>query len=751
MRTIFSTLAATIVVATATSMVALTKFKLTLWEQVYFNIGILMLFILPAFYLLAYRPLKRYINERSRMEADLNIIATAFETHEGILIADANNLTLRVNHAFSKTTGYSSEEVIGKTPSIFSAGLHDEAFYQDMWAQIKLHGTWQGEILDQYKNGEIHPLLVTITGVKDSNNQISHYVIVHTNVSAIGKVKNDLARAGMHDPLTGLPNRLQFSDCLHAALAQDNTAHMLAVVMIDLDFFKPINDTYGHAVGDKVLMEVASQLKLATRETDVIARLGGDEFVILLNELTSIEACEETLERLRVALCNPYLLDDLNLNLSASIGATLYPADNTDADGLLRHADEAMYMAKHGGKNRCVLFDASAAAHRNSLQQRLANIRVALENNEFAMQYQPQVDMKTGQIIGMEALIRWHSPTHGLVMPTEFMPLVENSELAIPIGCFVLKTAVKQLSQWRKMGFNWRIGINVSPRHLEHPQFTDFLELTLMDYPDVPPSMIELEIVESSALEDVDRVIGIMQEIRALGVQFALDDFGTGHASLTYLRRLPVRTLKIDRSFVRDMLDDPSDLIMIEGITSLASTFEHVVLAEGVENLNLGALLVQIGCHHAQGHAIARAMPARDVESWAKTWRADPSWQQAARREWRREDLPLLYAAMSHRIWVNNMQALIEGRSSVIPQLDERLSRFGLWQYGLGSKRYGSMPEFTSIIPLHSEVHRIGRNIVKYLTEHHVEGAKLEMQKLFGLRDQLIKKMDALAERVTTE
>ncbi len=707
--------------------------------------------IAPILYFFTYKPLKQTLANQLATQTDLQIAAAAFESNDGIIVTDANTVILRVNQAFTKTTGYSSEDVLGKPAAILKSGLHDDAFYHTMWNTIHEQGAWQGEVLDKRKNGEIYPKHLSITAVKNAQNQITHYVGMHADISDIRKVKNDLARAGLHDPLTGLPNRLLFSEQLRLALSQESEYKMLAVVMIDLDHFKPINDTYGHAMGDKVLIEVANQLKLATRESDVIARLGGDEFVILLNDITDVDACLQTLERLRLALANPYILNDLKLNLSASIGATLFPDDNADADGLIRHADEAMYIAKHGGKNRCVLFDASAAALRSNLQQKLASIRNGLENNEFTLQYQPQVDMKNGQIIGMEALIRWQSPEYGLLMPNEFMPLVESSELAIPVGCFVIKTAIKQLSLWRKLGFNWRVAINVSPRHLEHPNFMDSLELALMDYPDVPPNMIELEIVESSALEDIDRAVKIMQEIRALGVQFALDDFGTGHASMTYLRRLPVHTLKIDRSFVSDMLDDPSDLIMIEGITSLATTFEHTVLAEGVENLNLGALLVQIGCHQAQGHAIARAMPAREVESWAKTWRSDASWQQAARREWRREDLPLLYASMSHRIWVNNMQALIDGRSSAVPQLDERLSRFGMWQHGLGYKRYGKLPEFASLMPLHSESHKVGRNIVKYLTEHHVEGAKLEMQKLFGLRDQLIQKMDVLAERVTTQ
>lgn len=749
---ILAILIASIFIAEVLVMLLLTKLPpLSRLNAALLDATVLIIIILPALYFFVVRPIQRAIKQQQAIDGELRIAAIAFETQESILITDANHKILRVNKGFVESTGYTSEEVIGQTPTILKSGLHDETFYTTMWDHIRQHDHWQGEILDKRKNGEIFPKHLTITAVRNDKHEVTHYVGMHADISDVRKVKSDLLRAGLHDPLTGLPNRLLFSERLNYALKQDSLNHILAVVMIDLDHFKPINDTHGHEIGDKVLIEVANQIKMVTRESDVIARLGGDEFVILLNEISSIEACEQTLERLRQALATAQVIDGLKLNLSASIGATLYPDDNSDADGLLRHADEAMYIAKHGGKNRCVIFDASAAAQRSSLQQKLNQIRDAIEKQELTLYYQPQVDMKAGEVIGMEALIRWQSPAQGQILPGEFMPLVENSEISVPIGRFVLRTAIKQLSVWRKMGFNWRISINISPRHLEHPEFIDHLELILVDYPDVPPDMVELEIVESSALEDIEQVVSVMQAVRKLGVHFALDDFGTGHASLTYLRRLPVRTLKIDRSFVRDMLDDPSDLIMIEGISSLAQTFDHVVLAEGVENLNLGALLIQIGCHQAQGYAIARAMPAIEVASWAQAWRPDIIWQQAARRDWRREDLPLLYAAMSHRIWVNNMQTLIEGRNSAIPQLNEHLCRFGQWQYGLGFKRYGTLPEYAGIVPLHSEVHKTGRSIVKYLTEHHVEGARLEMQKLFGLRDQLISKMEALADRVTTE
>jgi EAL domain-containing protein (putative c-di-GMP-specific phosphodiesterase class I) len=409
-----------------------------------------------------------------------------------------------------------------------------------------------------------------------------------------------------------------------------------------------------------------------------------------------------------------------------------------------------MYLAKHGGKNQYVIYDTTAAAKRRSLQQRLTLISTALDNKEFFLYFQPQVNMVQGSIIGMEALIRWQSPEHGVVLPSEFMPLVENSELATSVGCFVLRNAVAQIAEWHELGFNWRMCINISPRHLEHPNFIDDLKTVLNSYPNVAPDMIELEIVESAALEDIEKVIRIMKTVREIGVHFALDDFGTGHASLTYLRRLPVRTLKIDRSFVRDMLVAPSDLIMVEGISSLAHTFDHEVLAEGVDNLQLGALLVQIGCSLAQGFAISHPMPANMVVSWAQRWQPTIAWQQVGQRRWRRDDLPLLYAEQSHRTWVSQMQKLVDGETTNAPELDHQLCRFSRWQFGIGSERYGTYPEFADVIPLHEEVHKTGHRIIRHIEENMHQEASNEMHKLYELRDRLIAKMDLLAQKVTT-
>lgn len=720
------------------------------WKVALLDASLLLTITFPVLYFSVFWPLARYIEQYKNAETELRVAAAAFESHESMMITDAKNIILRVNQAFIQNTGYSSEEVIGKSPDIIKSSLHDANFYAGITNHLAKQGAWQGEMWAKRKNGEIYPIQLTITAVRGKNNQITHYVNTHSDLTDLRKAKGDVTRAGLLDPLTGLPNRLLFSERIHAELAENVPYRILAVVMIDLDNFKHINDTYGHETGDMVLIEVAKQLKKATRDTDVVARLGGDEFVILLTELTGEEACNQTLERLRVSLSNPYLIEGLKLHLSASIGATLYPSDKTDADGLLRHADEAMYLAKHGGKNRYNIYDITAAAKRSSLQQKLERIQAALDNQELCLYYQPQVNMHEGTIVGLEALIRWKSAEQEtMTLPSEFMPLVENSELAIPIGCFVLQTAIAQLAEWHKLGLNWRIGINISPRHLEHPNFIHDIQDALKKHPEVNPEFIELEIVESAALEDIEKVIGIMQKIRAIGVHFALDDFGTGHASLTYLRSLPVRTLKIDQSFVRDMLEDSSDLIMVEGITSLAHTFDHEVLAEGVDNLKLGALLIQIGCRLAQGFAIAHPMPAIEVANWAKNWQPYLFWQQIGQRRWRRDDLPLLYAALAERIWVSQIQKMVDGDQSTTPELDPKRSQFGRWYYGLGTERYGVHPEFIAISPIHEEMHLRGQSIVKLVETNQLTEAQNEMHELYDLRDKLIAKMDVLSQRIT--
>lgn len=655
-----------------------------------------------------------------------------------------------VNKAFCEDTGYSFEEAIGLMPNFVKSELHDQAFYDAMWESIHQNGYWHGDVLNKHKNGDITTQHLSISVVRDLGSDAVFYVGIYNAQGHHNSLDEQVAYAAFHDPLTGLPNRLRLSQKLHSAISEADSQNQLAIILLDLDGFKPVNDNYGHAAGDRVLIEVARRLTEAVRGADMVARLGGDEFVVLLTEIEDEQACRITLERLLKDLCKIYEIGGLKLRLGASLGASLYPRDGSDADTLLRYADAAMYQAKHQGKNRFVIHDPVEAARRQDVQARIQRLYHALTYKELLLHYQPQVDLHTGNIIGVEALIRWQPQDEAMITPDKFMPLVETSDLAMDIGQFVLEQAIKQIALWQRQGRNWRMGINISPRHLEHPRFIEDLAKTLAQYPDLPSDVIELEIIESAALEDIDKVVEMMKNSsNALGIRWALDDFGTGHASLTYLRRLPTQTLKIDRSFVRDLTWDVGDLIMVEGMSSLAHSFRREALAEGMESMSAGRLLVQIGCRYAQGFAIAKPMPAKELEQWVEQWRPDPAWRHLSQRKWSRDDMPILYATLDHQRWVETMQALVEGKSQVIPELNPCLCRFGRWQQTLGQQRYHDLEEYTALVPIHNAVHDTGRKIINLLEAGDSENAQAELRKLYQLRDKLLRQMDHLASRVT--
>jgi EAL domain-containing protein (putative c-di-GMP-specific phosphodiesterase class I) len=381
-------------------------------------------------------------------------------------------------------------------------------------------------------------------------------------------------------------------------------------------------------VGDELLIALSVRMKAALREGDSLARIGGDEFVAVLTDLTTVEDCEPVLERLLLAASETIAIDDMVLNVSTSIGVTFYPQDNVSADQLMRHADQAMYVAKDSGKNRYHLFDRIQDDAVKVQQERLKDIRSALDNQQFVLHYQPKVNMRTGTVTGTEALIRWQHPERGLLNPLEFLPVIENSHMMIEVGEWVIDTALRQISLWQAMGLKLptSISVNIAAVQLQQPDFTQRLTTLLAAHPDVEPCHLELEILETSALEDVHHVSKTMNACMALGVKFALDDFGTGYSSLTYLRRLPAGLIKIDQSFVRDMLDDDDDLAIVEGVVALAKSFNRDVIAEGVETIEHGTTLLQLGCELAQGYGIARPMPASDIPAWINEWKPDVSW-----------------------------------------------------------------------------------------------------------------------------
>jgi diguanylate cyclase (GGDEF)-like protein/PAS domain S-box-containing protein len=449
----------------------------------------------------------------------------------------------------------------------------------------------------------------------------------HQDISNRKQAEEKLERIAHYDMLTNLPNRSLLADRLTQAMVQCNRHDKsLAVVFLDLDGFKNINDSYGHLMGDELLIALSQRMKEALREGDSLARIGGDEFVAVLADLANTEDCIPVLERLLMAASEPITLGDLLLNVSASIGVTLYPQDSVDTDLLMRHADQAMYSAKALGKNRYHFFDTAQYDAVKVQRESLEAIRNALDNNQFVLHYQPKVNMKTGKVTGVEALIRWQHPEQGLLSPIEFLPIIENNPMSIELGEWVIDTALTQISQWKKMALNLNTSVNIAAVQLQQTDFTMKLTELLARHPDVEPHYLELEVLETSALDDVQHASETINACMALGVSFALDDFGTGYSSLTYLRRLPTSLIKIDQSFVRDMLDDPDDLAIVVGVIALAKSFKLDVIAEGVETVEHGTRLLALGCELAQGYGIAKPMPASEIPAWVHDWKPDVSW-----------------------------------------------------------------------------------------------------------------------------
>jgi diguanylate cyclase (GGDEF)-like protein/PAS domain S-box-containing protein len=571
------------------------------------------------------------VTKSKQAEEELKLAASVF-THAGeaIAITDATAIIIDVNDTFTAITGYSREEVIGKNPRILQSGRQSPEFYVDMWQTLLKEGYWSGELWNRRKNGEVYAEMKTISAVRDTKGVLTHYVALSTDITPMKEHQDQLEHIARYDRLTNLPNRSLLADRLSQAMLQcSRHKQSLAVVFLDLDGFKEVNDGYGHDVGDELLIALSLRMKEALREGDTIARIGGDEFVAVLADLVKVEDCEPVLERLLLSASEPVTIGDMVLNISASIGVTLYPQDSVDADMLLRHADQAMYVAKGSGKNRYHLFDTAQDEAVKVQHESLKAIRTALDEHQFVLYYQPKVNMRTESVMGVEALIRWQHPIRGLLNPLEFLPVIENHTMMIEMGEWVIDTALTQISQWQAMGLNQPINtsVNIAAVQLARADFADRLAALLAAHPDVEPRYLELEVLETSALDDIAAVSATMNACIALGVNFALDDFGTGYSSLTHLRRLPANLIKIDQTFVRNMLIDADDLAIVEGVIALAKSFRRDVIAEGVETIEHGTALLKLGCELAQGYGIARPMPASDVPVWISEWKIDSDWK----------------------------------------------------------------------------------------------------------------------------
>ena len=555
---------------------------------------------------------------------ELSIAATVFETQEGMMVTDASTVIIRVNRAFTHITGYSAEDAVGQTPRLLSSGMQSKKFYATMWDSINSTGMWKGEILNRRKNGEVYPEYLYITAVKNAEGIVTNYVASRTDITSSKSASDEIERLYSIDLLTELPNRRLFLDRLKQALAiSAHSGRRGALLFLDLDKFKNLNDTQGHNVGDLLLQHVAKRLTACLREGDTVSRFGGDEFVVLLENLSehAIEAATQTKDiakKISRSLNQAYQLDAHSCFNSASIGATLFIGHELMPEELLKQADIAMYQSKVQGGNTLRFFDQmmqEAITARVDLEYEL---REAIEQQQFQLHYQMQVD-RTGQAIGAEALIRWQHPERGMLSPQYFIPSAEDIGLILPLGQWVLDTACAQLKTWQQSPLTSDIvlAVNVSAKQLHKVDFVEQVLATVQRH-GTNPARLKLELTESMLLDNINGIIAKMNALNKIGIHFALDDFGTGYSSLQYLKMLPLKQLKIDQSFVRDIATDSSDRKIVRTIITMASSLGIDVIAEGVETAEQRRFLLDSGCLHYQGYLFSKPVPIEGVEAILK-------------------------------------------------------------------------------------------------------------------------------------
>ncbi|MBK9443742.1 MAG: EAL domain-containing protein [Comamonadaceae bacterium] len=566
------------------------------------------------------------ITERKQAEEALRIAATAFESQQGMVITDAQRMILRVNQAFTSITNYSDKEAVGQYPRMLKSGRHDSAFYAAMTQALEQDGTWAGEIWNRRKNGEIYPEWLSISAVKDADGLTSHFVAIFSDISERINALAQIDTLAFYDPLTQLPNRRLLLDRLEQALhASTRHARNSALLFVDLDNFKTLNDTLGHHQGDLLLAQVALRLKTCIREGDTVARLGSDEFVVMLENLSEddIDAAtqaETVADNILNAFQQDFWLDQGSHHATPSIGITLFGGDSLQSsEQPLRHAELAMFQAKAAGRNTLRFFDARMQAEVSAHAALEADLREAVQQQQFLLHYQPQV-VGAGRITGVEALVRWQHPQRGMVSPAEFIPLAEESGLILPIGQWVLETACAQLTAWAQQPelAHLTVAVNVSARQFKQEDFVDSVLATLART-QANPKRLKLELTESMLIDDVEAIIAKMGLLKAHGVAFSLDDFGTGYSSLAYLKRLPLDQLKIDQGFVRNIVTDPNDAVIARMVVLLAESMGLSVIAEGVELQAQADFLAHQGCHAYQGYLFSRPLPLAALEAFARS------------------------------------------------------------------------------------------------------------------------------------
>lgn len=571
--------------------------------------------------------LKSDVSEKKAAEESLRLAASVFEdSSEGILITDADVNVVQVNRAFSEITGYEQSEVVGKNPSLLQSGKHNENFYKNMWEEIENRGRWQGEIINRKKSGEAYPEWLNISAVKDNKRKLTHYIGIFADITERKEAEKKIHSLAYYDSLTGLPNRYLLMDRLSTSLRHaDRNMQAVAVLFLDIDGFKTVNDSLGHALGDSLLEKVAGRLIESVRKEDTVARLGGDEFIILLEGLSldrGIAAQDAAViaNNIRLRISQTIHIEEHTLRVTPSIGITIYPGDGDSAEELLKHADTAMYQAKEHGRNNYQFF--TAEMNRRAVERlEMENaIRHAIEREEFELFFQPQVDMQTGEVIGIEALIRWSQPGKGMIPPGYFISMSEQTGQIIAIGKWVMETLFSVVRNWQELGQlsdSFNVAINISPHQFQKPDFVPLVE-RLVKSSGVDPQNIDFELTEGVFVKDIYEVRLKLEALKAMGFGISIDDFGTGYSSLSYLKKFPLDALKIDQSFIEDIVESREDAAIVKTIITMAESFGYLVVAEGVETSGQLEMLQGLGCRYAQGFYFYKPAPLVEINKMLK-------------------------------------------------------------------------------------------------------------------------------------
>lgn len=554
------------------------------------------------------------VTKQKRDETDLNLYARVFESSgEGIMITNLDSEIVGVNPAFTRITGYSKEQVLGKKPNILHSGYHNQEFYKEMWNSISRNGTWKGEVWNKRKIGQIYPELLSINPVRDESGKITHYVGIFSDISNQKDIEEKLSYLAHYDQLTGLHNRYSFYHQLEKNITNRKTSEMIAILYIDLDRLKIVNDSLGHTIGDKLIKNCAERLGSVIQNKGFIARLGGDEFAVILRDLKDKKEAEILSRKINKELEIPFLIGPHEIVSSCSIGISFYPLDGKDTNEIIKNADIAMYKAKQLRKGTQIFKSYMKEIASNKMEI-INQLHRAIERNELTIFYQPQIDIFDETVVGFEALLRWNNKNKGTILPDEFLPLAEETGLIIPIGRWVLNTVSKQIKKWENNGLSdFRVAVNLSASQFVNEALISDLKHILFESM-INPKHLELEITESISMYQFEAVNKILKEVSDLGIKIAIDDFGTGHSSLSYLKSYPVETLKIDRSFIRNLSGDTEKASIVKAIINMAKELNLQVVAEGVETIAEIQFLKKLNCKYVQGNYYANPMPIEELE-----------------------------------------------------------------------------------------------------------------------------------------